>query len=74
MQHDGAGVAHEVRIGFRQQLDVVAGRQQAIDEIAVEAGFEPLVCMGRAPGAAEQPARGVDRLVEWLPVGDVAGE
>ena len=68
MQHHRAGVAHRVGIGVRQHLDVVAGRHQPVDQMAVEARFHPQVGVRRAPGAAEQPARRVERLVERLAV------
>ncbi len=64
MQHDGAGVAHEVRIWFRQYVDVVTGGQQPVDEVAVEPRLKPQIGVGRAPGPAEQPARRIDRLFE----------
>src|SRR5271169_5766561 len=74
MQDDGAGVAHGVGIGLVQHFDVVAGRHQPVDKIAVEARFEPQVRVRRAPGAAEQPAWRVERLVQRLAERDVARE
>src|SRR5262245_64472959 len=61
MQHHRPGMAHDVRIRFRQHLHVVTGRQQAVDERAVEARFHAQIAARRAPGAPQQPARGVDR-------------
>ena len=66
MQHHGARMAHGVRIGIRQYLDIVAGRHQAVDQAFIETGFEPQIGMRRAPGAPEQPARPVDGLFERL--------
>ena len=51
-------------VSLRQHLDVVAGGHQPVDQMAVEARFHPQVGHRRAPGAAQQPARRVDRLVE----------
>ena len=33
MQHDRAGVAHGVGVSLVQHRDIVAGRQQAVDEM-----------------------------------------
>src|SRR5215472_12756600 len=74
MQRHHPGMAHDVRIWLRQHLDVVPGRQQAVHERAVEARFHAQIALRRAPGAAQQPARGVDRAVEWHPVTNVPRE
>src|SRR5262249_37307105 len=74
MKHDRAGMADEVGVGFRQKLDLVAGREQAVDQIAVEAGFQAQAGAERAPGAAEEPAGRVDGALERLAIAHVAGE
>ena len=63
VQHHRAGMAHDVGIGVRQHLDIVAGRQQRVDQIAVEARLQPQRwCSarprcGRAPSAAGRAPR-----------------
>ena len=74
MQHHRPGMAHGVRIRLRQHLDVVPRRQESVDESAVEARFHAQIAVRCAPGAAQQPARGVDRAHEWRPVAHVARE
>ena len=74
MQHHGAGMAHGVGIGLVEHVDVVAGRQQAVDEIAVETRLHAQIGVRGAPGAAEQPARRIERRIERLAEHDVAGE
>src|SRR3712207_7097282 len=39
-----------------------SGGHQPVDQVAVEARLHPQAGVGGAPGAAEQPARPVDRL------------
>ena len=41
MQDDRAGMAHGVGIGLVQHRDIVAGRHQPIDQIAVDALLQP---------------------------------
>src|SRR5512143_1871598 len=60
MQHNCPCVAHRVGISFIDNRDIVACRQQAVDQIPVEARFQPQVGMGRTPGPAEQPARRIE--------------
>ena len=66
MQHHRAGVAHDVGIGLGQDVDVVAGSGERLDDIAVEARLEAKRRARGAPGSAEHPARPVDRVVERL--------
>src|SRR5215813_11673423 len=56
MQHHRPGMAHDVRIRHRQHRDVVARRQESVDESAIEAPFHAQIAVRRAPGAPQQPA------------------
>src|SRR5665213_298607 len=51
MQDDRTGMPHSIGIGVGEHLDIVAGRHQPVDEIAVEPGFHAQVCVRRTPGA-----------------------
>ena len=64
MQHHGASVAHDVRVGLVQNLDIVTGRVERVDQIAVEAILQPQPGLRRAPGPPEHPARAIDRFGE----------
>ena len=64
VEHHRAGVTHDVAVGLGQHLDLVASRNEALDQIAVEARLHAQIVVRRTPGAAEQPARRVDRAFE----------
>src|SRR5262245_8507446 len=74
VQHDGSGVTHEVRIFRIEQLDIVPRLGELFDELRRKPGFKPQVRMRRSPGAAEQPARAVERLFERLTIEHVPSE
>ena len=65
MADDGAGMAQQVVEGA-DQLDLVAGVAQGLDQRRVEAVFQLQVIDYIAPGAAQQPARRGDRLLQAL--------
>src|SRR5262245_32711935 len=69
MQYECTGMTD--RIGKRH---IVAGREQPVDDVAVELLLDHEVAGVRAPGAAEVPARPLDRLIERFPVEHVARE
>src|SRR4029077_4016937 len=48
------------------------GREQSIDQTAVEMVFHPQVGVSRTPCAAEQPTRCIERFIEWLSKIDIA--
>ena len=66
MQHHRAGMAHRSGIRLRHHIDIMAGGHQPVDQVAVEAAFQHDAAVRRAPGAADEPARAVERLVERL--------
>ena len=74
MQHHRAGVAHDVGIGFIQDVDVVAGGSKRFDQVVGKPRFEPQRGARCAPRAAQNPARPVDRVRERLPEIHVARE
>ena len=45
MQYDGAGVAHGVGEILAENLDVMTGRHQPIDQLFIKAPFKPQACM-----------------------------
>ena len=67
-------MAHEIGITLRQYFDVVARRSQALDKHIRETRFHAQIAAGRAPGAAQQPARRLDRARERHPVAHMARE
>src|SRR5580704_2335804 len=74
MQDHGAGMAHEVAVTLADDLHVVPGREQAVDQMSVETLLQAQIGHGRTPIAAEEEARAVERLGERLAIKHMAGE
>src|SRR6516225_9308610 len=65
VEHGCAGMPHHIAIAIRQNLDVVARRNQPIEETVRKARFHTHSVALGAPGPPEQPARRVDGALEW---------
>jgi hypothetical protein len=74
MQRHGAGMAHRVRVGLHQHVDVVTGGHQLVDQIGRKPRFNAQAGARRSPGSPQEPARTIQRLLERLAVADMAGE
>ena len=64
MQHHGSGLPHEIAIGLRYEFDIVACRQQLINQRVGKARLDAQVAVRRAPAAPEQPAWRINRALE----------